>query len=266
MRKIISFLCLLLLIIFRLSAQEDVSASQWQGKPVVIDGNDDEWNKPFHFFDNSSGLIFTMTNDSKNLYLCFSNNDRAKTGKMMAAGWSLQMVSSEKKRKFDATISFPKSADIAMRADFTSVVSMYKATIQTVKTKGFVSANGDLPINSKDGLAIGIGTDSTEKIVYEIKIPIKELMEEAKVQLNETITLDITINAMDKPSGQISGATEGRSRVSGGSRGGGRMGGGRGGRPMVGSSGFDRGNSGTSDRYALFDKATIKQKIKLVAK
>src|SRR5476651_79353 len=113
-------------------AQEDVSESRWQTDKIVIDGNDNEWNKPLNFFDNSSGLIFTVSNDTKNIYLCFSNNDKAKTGKMMTAGWSLEFFSSEKKRKFDATIVFPKSTDpnISIRSDLKTAVGIYKSEMQ----------------------------------------------------------------------------------------------------------------------------------------
>ena len=252
-------------------SQEDVSESKWLAGKIEIDGNDAEWNHPFNFFDNNSGLIFTMVNDGKNLYLCFSNNDKAKTGKMMIAGWSLQLVSSEKKRKFDAVISFPKSADpnINLRSDFKTALAVYKSETQSVKTKGFVSNNGEIPLINKDGIAIGIGEDAMEKIIYEIKIPIKELMEEDKVQLNELISLDITVNALDKPAEKSSGSTEGRSGFSGGG-GGGRMGGGGGGRMGGGMGGGGRRGGGggsqgiTSDRYAMFDKVSFKQKIRLV--
>ncbi len=267
MKKILYNTALLLLLSAPVFSQEDVSESKWQSGKIVIDGNDAEWNHPFNFFDNNSGLIFTMVNDGKNIYLCFSNNDKAKTGKMMIAGWSLQLVSSEKKRKFDAVISFPKSVDpnINIRSDFKTALGVYKTEIQSVKTKGFISNNGEIPLNNKDGIAIGIGEDATEKIIYEIRIPLKELMEEDKAQLNELISLDITVNALDKPVDKSSGTSEGRSGFSGGG-GGGRMGGGGG---RMGGGGRGRGGASgsqaaTSDRYAMFDKVSFKQKIRLV--
>ena len=272
MSKLLYYTALFLLLSAPVFSQEDVSESKWLSSKIDIDGNDAEWNHPFNFFDNNSGLIFTMVNDGKNIYLCFSNNDKAKTGKMMIAGWSLQLVSSEKKRKFDAVISFPKSADpnITLRSDFKTALGVYKAGIPSVKTKGFVTNNGEIPLNNKDGITIGIGEDAAEKIIYEIKIPIKELMEEDKVQLNELISLDITVNALDKPAEKSNGSTEGREGRSGFSGGGGgRMGSG-GGRMGGGMGGGGRGRGGagtqgvTSDRYAMFDKVSFKQKIRLV--
>lgn len=253
-----------------LPAQEDVSSAKWQSNKIIIDGNDTEWKQPFGLFDNKSGLVFTLTNDNKNIYLCFTDNEEMKAEKLMKAGWTLEFVSSEKKRKFDAFISFPKTNDpnINMRAEFKNQVSLYKMDMPAVKTKGFLTNNGDVPLNNKEGINIGIGLDSAQKIVYEMAIPIKELMEEDKLQLNELITLDITVNALDKP--RESGSDKGAgSRGGFNSGGGGRMGGagrmGGGGRRGAGTAIPERDNA-ASDRLTLFDKVSFKQKFRLVSK
>lgn len=256
-----------LLSVLSLSAQEDVSSAKWQANKIIIDGNDNEWEKPFGLFDNKSGMVFTLTNDHKNIYLCFTDNEEMKAEKLMKAGWTLELSSSEKKRKFTASIAFPKVDDpnINMRSEFKNQISIYKMDLPSVKTKGFLTNNGDIPLSNKDGINIGIGIDSAQKIVYEIAIPIKELMEEDKLQLNELINLDITVNALTKPAGSTSGTVEG-----GGSRGfggGGRMGGMGGGRMGGGRRGggsMERDNS-ASDRSGLYDKSGFKQKFRLVS-
>lgn len=269
MRKNILFAApILLLFTIASSAQEDVSPAKWQENKIVIDGRDSEWNPPFNLFDNKSGLIFTISNDSKNLYLCFTENEELKAEKIMKAGWSIELSSSEKKRKFNASISFPKIEDpnINMRADFTNQVRYYKMDLAAIKTKGFVTNNGDIGLANKDGINIGIGSENEQKIIYEIAIPIKELMEEDKLQLNELITLDVTVNALDKPAGQAS-ATNGagaRGAFSGGGGrggGGGRMGGGR-----RGGGGATQNDNTANDRTAIFDKVSFKQKFRLVNK
>ncbi|MCW3116459.1 MAG: hypothetical protein JWM28_541, partial [Chitinophagaceae bacterium] len=115
-------------LVTTVSAQEDVSEAKWQSTQVVIDGHNAEWNPPFNLFDNKTGLIFTITNDKKNLYLCFTENEELKAEKIMKAGWSIGLSSSEKKRKFDASIIFPKIEDpnINMQADFKNQVGYYK--------------------------------------------------------------------------------------------------------------------------------------------
>ncbi len=188
------------------------------------------------------------------------------TAKIMKAGWSIELSSSEKKRKFNASITFPKIEDpnINMRADFTNQVRYYKMDLAVIKTKGFLTNNGDIPLTNKDGINIGIGSENEQKIIYEIAIPIKELMEEDKLQLNELITLDVTVNALDKPGGQAA-ASNGGARGGFGGGGGGRMGGGRMGGGRRGGGAAQNDNT-ANDRTAIFDKVGFKQKFRLVNK
>jgi uncharacterized membrane protein YgcG len=250
------------------SAQEDISEAKWQSTPIVIDGHDAEWNPPFNLFDNKSGLIFTITNDKQNLYLCFTENEELKAEKIMKAGWTIELSSSEKKRKFDAQISFPKIEDpnINLKADFKNQVSYYKMDLAVIKTKGFLYNNGDVPLTNKDGVNIAIGSENDQKIIYEIAIPIKELMEQDKLQLNEVITLDVTVNGLDnKPAGQSTapsgGGRNGFGGGGGGRGGGGRMGGGGGRR-----GGMSQTDNSANDRTSIFDKVSFKQKFRLTSK
>ncbi|MBV9987070.1 MAG: hypothetical protein JO301_05290 [Chitinophagaceae bacterium] len=246
-------------------AQEDVSESRWKTQEILIDGNDNDWAQPLNFFDNTSGMIFSMANDTKNIYLCFSNNDHAKAARMMMAGWSVELVSSEKKRKFDVTIAFPKVEDLnLLRDEASKAVSIYKTEMTTPKAKGLLSHSTEIPLTNNDGVTIGIGANTADRIVYEIRIPVKELMDEGMLQLNEVVSVDVVVNALDRPSGQNAGSGEsgGRSGFSGGGRGGGRMGGG--GRGMRGGGAF--GNSGGSARGTAFEKTSFKQKVRLVSK
>jgi hypothetical protein len=260
---------ILLCSFLNLPAQDDASSARWMKQPAVIDGNDNDWGEPLNFFDNASGMIFSLANDGKNVYLCFSNNDRSHALKMMVAGWTVELSSSEKKRKFEVTFSFPKINDpsLTAQADMKNVVNSYRSLLPAVEVKGLLSNTGSIPLNAKQGVEIAIGTDSTERIVYEVKIPVKELMEEDKLQLNELITLNITINALDK-TGTHSNTNNAQAMHSGGGMHGGGMrgGGGRGGGGFNGSSRGGGGNNtaGTgAERASLFEKTSFKQKIRL---
>ena len=77
-------------------------------------------------------------------------------------------------------------------------------------------------------------------------------MAESLIQLNEVITLDLTINAIEKPKGANSMSSTRSSFSSGGGRGG------------RGSGGYNKINSGVYDQSGLFEKVNFKQKIKLV--
>lgn len=160
------------------------------------------------------------------------------------------------------------------------VIDSYRLQLQSIAVKGFISNQTELKLNDKNGIGIAIGADSSRFIVYEIAIPLKELMTGNSVQLDELITLNVSVNAMDRPTGS-SGDRGGRAgRGGGGSRsemtdmggsrqgggmGGGQSGGGRrgmgGGRP--GGMSRDGGGSGSDDRSGLSERATFKQKFTL---
>jgi uncharacterized membrane protein YgcG len=260
MRKLLLVAISLFTGIGFLAAQEEVSEAKWQSTPVTIDGNDSEWKPPFNLFDNKTGLIFTISNDNKNLYLCFTEHEELKAEKIMKAGWTIELSSSEKKRKFDATISFPKIDDpnISLRAEYSNQVNYYKMNLASIKTKGFADNNGDVQLVNNNGVNIGIGSEGDQKIIYEIAIPLKELAGE--MQLNELITLDVSVNGINRPTA-ASGTPISRSGFGGrgGGGGGGRMGGGR-----RGGGGNQQSANTSSEHIDIFEKASFKQKFRLV--
>lgn len=81
------------------TSQQDVSQALWQNQMVSIDGISSEWQKPFNLYDGSTGLLFTIANDSTNLYFCFTANDETKARKMMRAGWEISLSSKKKIKK-----------------------------------------------------------------------------------------------------------------------------------------------------------------------
>lgn len=260
--------CLLLLLLLGtgLWAQDDVTQAKWQRAGIVADGNNSEWNKPLNLYDAITGLLFRVTNDSNNVYLCFTNNDERKVIKLMKAGWSVELLSKEKNRKFDAFIVFPPVQMISApgkdegitkdeRPDFNNDVLLYKLNEQTIKTKGFVSANGDLPLQTLQGIQIGIGSDSTQKIVFELAIPLKELLPAGNTSLNGEMVLGISVNALKRPN--YHGNPDGKDLV-----GKGRMGGGRNGR----TAGAGDNGAYPSDRSLLYTQIDFKQKFRLADK
>ena len=277
MKKNSCSLVIILLFTVSLSAQDGITSARWQPAGIVTDGNNNEWDKPLNLYDAESGLLFTVTNNSKTLYFCFTAKDGRKISKLMKAGWGIEISSKEKKKKFDAAITFPaiqminspgKDPGIAQneRPDFKNDIDLYKLNLQTIKTTGFVSANGDIPLLTNDKINIGVGADSSQEIIFEIAIPFKELFPGNDAALKEALTLGVTVNALKRPAYQ--GNTDGRSSFGGG--GGGRMGGGGGGRMGGGrrgggGGGGTRSSGDLADRSQLFSKVSFKQKFRLTA-
>lgn len=272
---------------FSLTAQSDISRSRWKTAEIRIDGNDKEWVKPLNFYDNGSGLWYAISNDNQNLYLVFSVNDQMKMRKLMRSGWSVELSSKEKKKKFDAILRFPEvkmagkgyqreSNEMENRAEGNLMIKDYRAQIPDILINGFKSGQTELKPSSRKGIQLGIGADSDQNLIYEIAIPLQELMPEDRIKLDELITLNVNVNAMTRPGG--SGNYDGGRPGGGGRSGGGMSQGGGGGRRGGGMSGMGGGHSGgggrmegggqggynSGDRSSQAEKASFKQKFVLV--
>ena len=278
MRKFSLALLLFIACTSSLFAQSDVSPSRWKSKEIVIDGLANEWNSPLNFYDDKTGLNYAICNDKQNLYLVFTCPDEMKMRKIMSAGWTIQLISKEKQKKFKASLIFPaiKMTWIGEKRDINPIekkitgnplVSAYQSQISTIDAKGFQTNQSELKLNNRNGINIAIGADSLQHIVYEMAIPFRELYAQNSIQLNELITLNITVNAMERPSfnssNRVGASPSGTIAGMGGGRGGrGGMGGGmsRGGM----SSGSSSHQNSPGDRSGMFEQASFKQKFKLV--
>ena len=199
----------------------------------------------------------------------------------MNAGWSVELSSKEKNRKFNATLAFPgvkiagtgirrPSQQFEKKTAGNPMIKAYGSQLQSISAKGFLSEQVTLQLNDHKGIDIAVGADSTQFIVYEIAIPIKELMPESSVQLDELITLNVSVNALDRATsgGGRSGRGGSMSERGGvrqgggmGGRSGGRMGGGR----QDGGMNQERGTSenGYGEKFGLSEKVSFKQKFTL---
>jgi hypothetical protein len=288
MKKLSLALLLFLGITINLQAQNDVSISRWKSKEIVIDGNVDEWAKPLNFYDDKTGLMFAISNDRSNLFFAFTCNDEMKMRKVMSAGWKVELTSKEKHKKFKSVITFP-GTKMTWMGDRRAAGSMekkirenpfikdYQDQITVLGIKGFQSNHTELRLNDRKSIDIAIGAGTLQQIVYEFAIPLKELYTENLIHLNELITLNISVNALERPS---SGGGEGGGRPGmemsgmGGGRSGGGMGGSRQGGGMSGMGGGRSGGGmshggmsrgGNGEKGSMFEKASFKQKFRLAA-
>jgi len=288
MHKIRWTLFVLLTLTLNGMAQSDVSKARWKSKEIVIDGNDREWTKPLNFYDDKSGLMFAICNDKTNIYFAFTVNDELKMRKLMGAGWSVALSSKEKDRKFTASITFPSiklqgmwkntGGEFEKKAPGNPLIEAYKLQLQKVEVEGFLSNQTEVQLNNSKGIDIAVGVDSSRFIVYEMAIPLNELLAEHSFQFEELITLNVSVNPLDRSfaSGDRDGKSNKGSRSEMSDMGGGMEGGGMGGRGGMGGGrggmgggrgGMYRGSGysggGPSDVSGMFDKASFKQKFTL---
>ncbi len=278
---------ILLTFAFQLSAQSDVSKCKFKTGEIHIDGNDKDWTSPLSFYDDNTGFRYSISNDKQNMYLIFTVDDQRKMMKLMKAGWTIELSSKEKKRKFNSSLNFQGvphlgqgyqrgSSEQENRAEVNLIIKDYTSQLPDVLLHGFQSGVSELKLNSRKDIQLGIGANFTQNLVYEIAIPLKELMVEQSIQLDELISLEVSVNGMERPS---SGEGEHRGRsgegggmsggggggMGGGYSGGGHSGGGHsgGGRPG-GYSGGGGGGYDSGNHSSMAEKASFKQKIELV--
>jgi hypothetical protein len=285
---------ILLMILFftaysmELSAQGDVSKARWIAKAMKVEGSDREWTKPLNFYDNATGLMFAIGNDKENIYLCFTVNEELRMKRLMSAGWNLEFTSNVKQKKFKAKLSFPavnmlnvrkKENPLEKKPKGDEFVKSYLLQFTKITCKGFRSKVSEVALNSREHIRVGVGADSIQHVVFEIAIPLKELYVPDLLQLNELITMNVTVNALERPSsgGGPGGGMGGRSGggmpggMGGGRRGGGMpggMSGGMGGGGMSGGmrgerSGVEYSQGAQGERINPFEKSSFKQKFTL---
>lgn len=183
------------------TAQDDASKAIWPVQTPAIDGLINDWPTPFNLYDGATGVLFAIANDSTNLYLCVSAADEYKVAKMIQYGWEIALSCKDKNRKVNAEIGFPTlqqsdnnpNAGFRQSNNINTQISLYRAQFATVKATGFRTQNGILNTTSASGIKIQTGTDSIQGLVYEIAIPLAELMDPKFITLNEQFTLSISV-------------------------------------------------------------------------
>ncbi|MGQ8338948.1 hypothetical protein ACUNWD_20485 [Sunxiuqinia sp. A32] len=270
----------LVVLMGHVQAQSDGSQARWQAKPVVVDGNDQEWAKPLNFYDSASGLLYAISNSSDQLYLTFTVRDMLKMRKMMTAGWTMQLIAKDKKNKIKASLIFP-AANMERMGDRgqdpmsgslvkeNPMIRNYGLQLGAVQVNGFQTDKSEVLLRNQNGIRIAVGENLERQLVYEIGIPLKELFGAAYTPGKQVLTLNVVVNAMSRPTGSGNNASVhaggGQGRPQGGMRqggGGGRMGGGMQGGGRMGGGGQKPVN-GSFDRSSSFQRTSFKQKFRL---
>jgi hypothetical protein len=254
--------------------QSDVANSSWIS-PVKIDGNPVEWSQPLRYYDHGTKLFFAFANDNKNLYLCFQTPDEITQMKIMHAGMKITL-STKGHDKHKASIIFPvtrksetmqqpvENNNIDRKANHQNIKNSFLAQNTMMEVRGFSTKSGLIPINDSSGLNAAMNWDETNKLTYEISIPLEELF--GTDYDASDMSKDISLNA------EINAITRNNQGGSGGGHGGGRMGGSGGRMHGGGDMHQNRESNGENnseinpDKTAIFEKSELKQKFVLAGK
>jgi hypothetical protein len=90
------------------AAASPQAATQWQSRPLVIDGRDDDWSKPLPYSLPSENIRYAITNDAQNLYILLSTQSPQEQTKIIRGGMSVWVNTSGEKSNGDAVgIGYP---------------------------------------------------------------------------------------------------------------------------------------------------------------
>jgi hypothetical protein len=268
------------------------NSSSWQGKPVTVDGHLTEWPNPLRFYDQESGLSYSISNDRYNLYFCCSIPGEILQTKILRSGLEFA-IDTLGKKTFGVGIMYPignipdrnpgtennPNSRSAANGGFAGR-SAYKLKLlseaREVEITGFKPNLGkklSLSPPNNTGISAAINFDERGIMNYEAVIPFSTFYknELTPSDSNTIFNYQIKIKPDTRSNGEGNGGnrTGGGGMHRGGMRGGGMGGGGMRGGGMRGGGMNDNrmpdGSSGNDYRRngnpSGLNKTTIKLKL-----
>ncbi len=278
---------LLLLVAVSCGSSKDTTAAintmAWQTKPIVIDGNNSDWEQPYRYADSKARIAFRFSNDRTNLYITMKTDDPVTQQKILKAGMYVWIDPSVKSKK-NIGILFPMEnieqekiqrtdKEGEAKAPKTDLLKKEILSASDYTLKGFTGCEGTYSLAQKNSCQIvakmGISA-ATNELVWEAVIPFKAFYKEAidAQDFGKSVDIGFEINALKRPadkSGNEGGAAGGGGGMRGGGGGGGggmRGGGGGRGGGMKGGGGRSGGEA-NSERTRLFEKSNTWQTVQL---
>lgn len=235
-----------------------VYPDRWQKTELKIDGSSDDWSDSL-LFDTKYHLIYTVSNDNKNLYLCIKFMDEKDQFRLLRNGFIVWFDTTGKGRK-SCGIKYPVGGHRAnpQPTERTDVPQNPKHDIKKAKSRiikgqiefeiiGFtlmgLEKNEKVTSNlfTSSGVKIALGLDSNEVMIYELSLPLNYLFKSPATRLKDTLNV-LSIGFEGNESSSNGGMHQGNGTRGGmnggeGGHGGGMYGGGMGGGMNGGSMG-----------------------------
>lgn len=192
---------LLVILLCACSSSKTFVSTEWQQKPVVVDGIADEWQQPLRYANSDTQLNYSVTNDANKLYFCFMTTDPRVTGKIAMGGIQIRVAFPGTESR-PATLIYP----IAGRVNFPAHPKDKDGKAQpargpmkfdltgeagTMQVSGFPFAQETTELPLLNNLGISVATNSTteERFIYEVAMPLNGLKLNANREVDITITL-----------------------------------------------------------------------------
>ncbi|HEX9511094.1 MAG TPA: hypothetical protein VF939_11480 [Puia sp.] len=156
----------------------------WQQRPIVIDGSDDDWAKPLPYTDRKEKLNYAVSNDKDNIYILVSTRSPQEQQKIIQGGMTVWINNQAEKNESTAMgIGFPldsrKNRDRELMAQ--ARPDLYKdkgITLDDLKEYslyGFKSEsieNYEYGQTNEEGVLVRIDYNKDGDLIYEVSVPL----------------------------------------------------------------------------------------------
>ncbi|MDR3226375.1 MAG: hypothetical protein LBT56_01720 [Prevotellaceae bacterium] len=189
---------------------------------IVVDGDDADWESAISFFDEASGLMYSIANDDENLYVLIKATADAAMTKFTMGGVEV-WISADGKEKRKTGIKYPvplsweerfSSRDRnATREDVRRQES--ERTYKTMELRGFENIKDNT--YKVDELEIKVEySGKNDNTIAEYKIPFATFCKSEQINGKNTFAVGIVLNGMQMPNfGGGGGGRPGGGRMSG---------------------------------------------------
>lgn len=170
--------------------------SKWVKKAVNLDGNPEEWEQPFVYYDGVTRLQFSITNDTGSLYLCLLVNDDRTQMRLFKGGLNIWLDPKGKKKE-TVGLTFPlrhehKKTEPADEQQSEDQPGMHKwgqsgivnklkerelVQQNTMSVHGFTGITEEIiPLKNNYGVTAALGWDTLGILCLEYKIPLQQIL------------------------------------------------------------------------------------------
>ncbi len=232
---------------------------RFQDRPVIVDGNTDDWAFPLRFSNEAYTLQYNVTNDNENIYICVVTKDNATQMNILKEGMSVYFDPKGKDSK-SISLVFPvkktNSENIPVNgANKKALKHQYVLESDFYNTIGFNGMdNGQYAVkDTKTSIRTALKLDKDSGLVYEASVPIKNITGKTfTAKQAKNFSVDIVVNSIVKqakvarPSYTAKGPGPQGMSLGGGNKG--MRGGGRGGMRSMNTS---QGNNQSTEKNTV---------------
>lgn len=184
----------------------DMITTKWAEKPVLADGQLNDWRDSLTLYNEATNLFYNLANDEKNIYLAIRSSSKEDLTKILAGGISFS-ANIESKKKDPATVIFPvldrtpgKSRNVKEQPEIEEMQKKVLSRIKDIKVSGFKEIiDGGISLQNTYGIRASAAFDKNNNLVQEIIIPLSLL--NLSSSSTELVTYNIKINGLQTPSG-----------------------------------------------------------------